>query len=236
MILHALLLSLIAGFSIFIGAMAAAHERIYPKWLEQEVRHAIIAFGGGALIAAVALVLIPEGTRDLSVIMAALTFLGGGLTFMAVDMFLARHQSRASQLLAMMLDFVPEAIVIGAIIVDRFQEAVLMAIIIAAQNMPEAFNAFRELKKAGHKSSKKLLTGFFLVSLTGPLYAGLGAFVFADHPIALGILMTFCAGGIFYLVFQDIAPQSQLKHHWGPSLGAVLGFLVGLTGFMIINS
>jgi|TARA_B110000037_G_scaffold222744_1_gene299239 ZIP family zinc transporter len=41
-------------------------------------------------------------------------------------------------------------------------------------------------------------------------------------------LLLFAAGGILYVVFQDIAPQAKLKKHWLPSLGAVLGFALGL--------
>ena len=41
-------------------------------------------------------------------------------------------------------------------------------------------------------------------------------------------LLLFAAGGILYVVFQDIATQAKLKKHWLPSLGAVLGFALGL--------
>jgi ZIP family zinc transporter len=42
--------------------------------------------------------------------------------------------------------------------------------------------------------------------------------------------MLFAAGGILYVIFQDIAPQSKLKKHWAPPLGAVAGFLLGVLG------
>lgn len=40
-------------------------------------------------------------------------------------------------------------------------------------------------------------------------------------------------GGILYLVFQDIAPQAKLSRHWGPPLGAVLGFALGLIAELV---
>lgn len=40
----------------------------------------------------------------------------------------------------------------------------------------------------------------------------------------------FCAGGIFYLVFRDIAPEARVEKQWSPSLGAVFGFLLGIIG------
>ena len=73
-----LLLTLVAGIAMPIGATIGMIERIRPRWLETEVRHSIIAFGGGALLAAVSLVLVPEGTRHLSPLLIALCFAGGG--------------------------------------------------------------------------------------------------------------------------------------------------------------
>ena len=45
----------------------------------------------------------------------------------------------------------------------------------------------------------------------------------------------FAAGGILYLIFQDIAPQSKMRRHWMPPLGAVLGFVVGMIGKQLIG-
>jgi ZIP family zinc transporter len=47
--------------------------------------------------------------------------------------------------------------------------------------------------------------------------------------------MLAAAGGILYLTFQDIAPQAKLDCDWGPPLGAVLGFLVGMVGHQLLG-
>ena len=54
-LMQILLLTLMAGLAMPVGAALASVERIHPRWLETEVRHSVIAFGGGALLAAVAL-------------------------------------------------------------------------------------------------------------------------------------------------------------------------------------
>ena len=46
----------------------------------------------------------------------------------------------------------------------------------------------------------------------------------------LGTAMLFASGGILYLIFQDIAPQSHMRRHWAPPLSAVFGFSVGMLG------
>jgi len=56
---------IIAGAAIPTGGFLAKVEMIRPPWLEAEFRHSVLAFGGGALIAAVALVLVPEGRGTL---------------------------------------------------------------------------------------------------------------------------------------------------------------------------
>ena len=52
--------ALFAGAAVPIGAFFAQFENIESDWLKEEFRHSVIAFGGGILIAAVALVLVPE--------------------------------------------------------------------------------------------------------------------------------------------------------------------------------
>ena len=39
------------------GALIACFEKIGSEWLEQEFRHTVMAFGGGALLSAVVLAL-----------------------------------------------------------------------------------------------------------------------------------------------------------------------------------
>jgi zinc transporter, ZIP family len=48
--------------------------------------------------------------------------------------------------------------------------------------------------------------------------------------------MLLSSGGLLYLVFQDIAPQAQLRRHWFPALGAVCGFGVALAGQLLFGS
>ena len=48
-------------------------------------------------------------------------------------------------------------------------------------------------------------------------------------------IMVTAAGGILYLIFEDIAPQAPLDHAWAPPLGAVLGFALGLLGHLVIH-
>ena len=126
-----IVLTLTAGLAIPIGASIAAVERISPRWLETEVRHGVIAFGGGALLSAVALVLVPQGVSNLSSFLVAACFSGGGIIFMALDIRLVANNTSFSQLTAMLSDFVPEALALGATFTVSKDAGVLLAGIIA---------------------------------------------------------------------------------------------------------
>jgi ZIP family zinc transporter len=225
-----LLIATGAGLSVPVGAALASLERIRPDWLEAELRHSIIAFGGGALLSAVALVLVPDGMQQLPVTAAAVWFVLGGLCFFGLDWFLARRATSASQLAAMLADFLPEAMALGAVFAGGSDTALLLAVLIALQNLPEAFNAYREIDATTRASTTRILVTFSVIALLGPAAALGGFFFLADMKAVIAAIMLFASGGILYLVFQDIAPQARLERHWAPPLGAVAGFLMGMIG------
>lgn len=90
-------LTLTAGMAMPVGALLACIDRIHPNWLNSEIRHGIVAFGGGALLSAIALVLVPEGIESLSIPVAAACFASGGITFLALDVFLDKIKSPAGR-------------------------------------------------------------------------------------------------------------------------------------------
>ncbi len=62
-----------------------------------------------------------------------------------------------------------------------------------------------------------------------------GFVLLQGHLTLTATIMAFAAGGILYLVFQDIAPQARMRRHWTPALGAVLGFVVGMLGKQVLG-
>lgn len=226
--------TLLAGMAMPFGAALASVERIRPRWLEAEFRHSIIAFGGGALLAAVALVLVPDGIAHLNPAAAALYFCLGGAAFMGLDILLYKMQTSASQLLAMLSDFIPESLALGGAFALGGESAVLLAVLMALQNVPEGFNAYRELRDSAAYPRSRILLMFAAMALLGPVAGVAGYLWLADYPALMGAVMLVASGGILYSMFQDIAPQVKLKKHWAPPLGALLGFALGIVGHMLI--
>jgi ZIP family zinc transporter len=228
-----ILLTSFASLAMPAGALLARFEKIKSVLLENELIHGITAFGGGALLSAIALVLVPEGIEEFSPWSSVVLFLLGGIAFMLLDIQLSKSKTSMSQLVAMLADFIPESLALGAAIALGGSEAVLLAALIAMQNLPEGFNAFRELKSSSNYSSYKIIFYFFILALCGPVSGIIGFIWLAEWPALIAGIMLFASGGILYAVFQDIAPKVVLEKHWAPPMGAVMGFALGLIGFML---
>lgn len=226
--------SWLAGLAAFVGGVIACIEGSADTDTKREIMHGIIAFGGGILVAAVAYALLPLGIAVLDPSTLTVTFCAGGLFFCILDIYLSKQGSTKAQFIAMLLDFFPEALALGAVFGSDHRLGVLLAGFIGAQNLPEGFNSFREITRAGTKP-RVALTVLLVASLLGPLAAYTGYFFLQDQVKLTAAIMTFASGGILYLIFQDIAPQSKIKKHWIPALGAVLGFCVGLLGKKLIG-
>jgi len=216
-----------AGLAMVVGGIAG---RVFPRRrtpIRQEVVHATIALGGGTLIAAVALALVPKGLDLLPITLAVPVFFAGSATFMLIDERLACCSGSRAQFMAMLLDFVPEAVSLGAVFPVDHRLGLLLALFIGAQNLPEGFNAYRELASGG-ASPRHVLPMMLALSVLGPIAGLLGYLFLRALPEVVGGLMLFAAGGILYLVFQDIAPQAKMTRRWLPALGGTVGFIVGM--------
>jgi ZIP family zinc transporter len=219
--LLALALTAAAGLSAFAGAALGCLDEIRGGVLSNKAKNAIIAFGGGALIGAVGLLLVPHGLDSQPVWLAAGTFVAGGAAALVVDRALQRSGTPASQLVALNLDFIPQ---------NRAM-ALFLAAVMIAQNLPEGFNAYREVRKShGGFIRSHILRLMLLCIVIGPIAATLGYLVFTLESAVLGSVMTFFAGGILYLVFEDVAPEAKGNGEWMPAMGAVAGFMVALIG------
>jgi len=193
------------------GLLSKYFERYFQDGLvKEEVLHTSIAFGGGIIIAAVAFVLVPRGMNVLSVAPMAILFLAGAIIFFFLDRYIEKKGGTMSQLLAMLMDFVPEAIALGAVFATDPNLGLLLAIFIGLQNLPESFNSYLDLRNSGYGSKKCLLILLFL-SFSGVLAAISGYYLLRNMPQFTASLMLLSSGGILYLIFQDIAPMSKSK-------------------------
>jgi len=179
------------------------------------------------LVAAVAFMLAPKGIKELSLPALILAFLLGVICALSLDRFVSRRGGKTAQLMAMLLDFIPEAIALGAIFAVDRQAGLKLAVFIGLQNLPESYNSFSDLIASGFSPGKAslILVPFSLIGVAGALA---GYLLLAQQQQLVAGLLVFAAGAILYLVFQDIAPMARLKNHWAPATGATLGFMLGM--------
>jgi len=230
-----ILFSGLAGITVFIGGLLAKYfnHHIKETPVKYEIIHTLMSFGAGIILSAVTFVLIPKGMEELKVLPMALSFGGGVIIFLLIDRYLAKKGGKNAALLAMLMDFIPESIALGATFAIQPNLAILLAVFIGLQNLPEAFNAYRDLVLSGF-TEKKTLIIFFFLSFFGIGGALIGHYFLTDFPVITANLMTFSSGGILYLLINDIIPESKLENNYLTSLGATLGFLVGIVGEKII--
>jgi len=227
--------SLFAGITIFLGGLLArTFEKLISKEIKTYTLHWTIAFGGGILMAAIAFVLTPEAIQTFSVLVMAIIFATGAFVFFLLDKSIAKRQGVLAQTMAMMMDFIPEAIALGATFMHNHRLGMLLAFFIGLQNLPESCNAYFDLRKS-NQSPKKILIIFFVLSFFGVIAALAGRFLLVNQVRLTQGIMLFAAGGILYLIFQDIAPLSKAEKRWEPTLGAMLGFLIGLIGTKLLG-
>ncbi|MEH6759312.1 MAG: hypothetical protein V7676_17670 [Parasphingorhabdus sp.] len=226
--------ALVAGMSIPVGALISTNKRLRSYCCQHEIDSYVSYFGGGALLAAIALVLVPYGIEHTTIPDATVAFLAGGIVFWQLSSWMRRRRNTISQFLGMILDFIPEGIALGAAAATGSNTGYLLAALIALQNMPEGFSAYHEMNSGG-VTKIKLWVIFLTVPIVGPLAAWLGYTCLSASNHVLGLIMLFCSSGIIYLIFQDIAPAAHLKDQDFPAMGAVTGFLLGMIGTMLIH-
>lgn len=223
----------IAATGTLLGSFIA-YLTIRRNHIPKNILNFIVALGGGLLLSAIALVLIPEGTQSLSFLWANACFLAGSVVFMWLDVLIEKNGGAASQILANTMDSIPESLGIGAAFAKGGAVGLLLACLVGLQNITEGFNSFNELKSGG-MSTKNNMGLQLLSSLTGPIAGVFGFLLLAGHPAMISGLFMFSAGGILYLIFHDIAPLAHQTGHWVPTLGSVFGFILGLASQALVT-
>jgi len=225
---------LLAASSLIIGGAVAlvwdVHERVLGL---------VMAFGSGVLISAVAFELVEEAyntTGEKGGVAGGLA--AGCAVFFLGDWLIDRKggadrkdsngkQATGSPLaivLGIVLDGIPESIVLGLTIVvgGSVSTAYLAAVFIS--NVPEAFAASSGLELAGWRKSR-ILGLWVVVALVSGLFSLLGFGVFdTAGPTEIAFVLSFAAGAILTMLADTMMPEAFA--HGGKLVGVAttLGF------------
>jgi ZIP family zinc transporter len=230
----AFLWGIVAGSSLVIGGVLALRLRIQSRALGL-----IMAFGAGVLISAVAYELVQEafhisgGTGGVPLGLAA-----GAITFYAGDLLIDRlggegrkssggEQASGSGLpivLGIVLDGIPEAMVIGLGLLEGGGVSVAVITAVFLSNLPEAMAATTGLA-AGSWSRGRILILWTVVMLVTGL-ASLAGYALFDgaSPRTLAFVSAYAGGAILTMLADTMMPEAF--EHGGREVGlaTTLGF------------
>jgi ZIP family zinc transporter len=200
-----------------------------------------MAFGAGALIAAVAYELVIDAfVTDLT--LAAVGFACGGLAFYTGDVLVDRMggEGRKSMMgqaqlagsasaivLGTVLDGIPESFVLGSSLVEEGAVPVAVVVGVFVSNVPEALSGSAGLLAAGWSRGRvfRMWTGVVAASVV----ATVAGFLLIDSIGASGgaFVTAFAAGALLVMLADTLMPEAFELGGREAGLLTALGFAVG---------
>lgn len=234
--LEAALWGLLTAGSLWVGAALAAYAR-----LSERVIGLAMAFGAGALIAAVSYELVLDAVEE-SVTFAALGFASGALVFyvgsLAIDRVGGARRSMTSSggplagsaypiVLGTVLDGVPESFVLGASILQDGAVPVAVVVGVFISNVPEALSGTVGLLDAGWTRAR--IFGMWTVVVAVSVLAATAGWLLLDAMPAGGgaFAGSFAAGALLVMLADTLIPEAFELGKREAGLVTALGFAVG---------
>ena len=234
--LEALFWGLVTAGSLWVGAALAAYAR-----LTQRLIGLAMAFGAGALIAAVAYELVIDAF-DTDITRASIGFASGALVFYVGDTLIDRmggegrkSMTGESQLagnataivLGTVLDGIPESFVLGASLLQEGVVPTAVVVGVFVSNVPEALSGSAGLLQAGWARVRifRLWTYVVAASVASTI---LGYVTIDKIPTATGAFVTaFAAGALLVMLADTLMPEAFELGGREAGLVTALGFAVG---------
>jgi ZIP family zinc transporter len=200
-----------------------------------------MAFGAGTLISAVSYELVFEAVKiGKGTGFPAFGFFSGAMVFYFTEKMIeniggkdhmeikpSKHSSLViPMLLAIILDGIPESIVIGLGIFEGGTVSLTMLVAVFISNLPEAIAGTAGMKAGGHKRNRILLLWMIIAVLCAlSSVAGYTLFVNTSEKW-LAFIQAFAGGSILIMLANSMIPESY-KH------GGRLAGIFTVTGFFI---
>lgn len=243
--LNALLWGLLATSSLIIGGIIASRFSLKEKTIG-----IIMAFGAGTLISAVSYELIFEAVKiGKGTGFPAFGLFAGALTFFFSDRLIEKlgaknhMEIKASgksslvvpMVLAIILDGVPESIVIGLGIFEGGTVSLAMLVAVFISNMPEAIAGTSGMKASGW-SKGKILFLWSVIALICAVASVAGYSLFSGASEEwLSFIQAFAGGAILIVLANSMMPESFEHGKKLAGLFTVLGFFISVSVIILEN-
>lgn len=240
----------VVGGSLVVGALLAARVTLPGR-----VAATVTSFGGGVLLAAVALELVPEADERAGTWLTAAGFLAGALVYVGADAWLSTdestealrrsgHAAMSGQAMEMrqadraeaargeaiaaglFVDGVPESIALGLTIAEgEIGLALLVGIVLG--NVVEAYGAAQPIVASGR--SRAFAIGLLsAIGVAVALATLAGATIFANaSPEPVGVAQAIASGAVLAVISVSIIPYAFTQVSRWVAVATALGFVVG---------
>lgn len=237
--------------SLVCGALVAARLRLPAR-----AAALITAFGGGILLAAVALELLPAADEAAGRVLTAIGLIAGAALYLGADAWLTRDRSMAvmrrsghaaaagapmpldsaavarGQVIAagIVVDGIPESLALGLTVAEGSSGLALLAAVVLG-NLTESYGAAQPLL-AGGRSRRYAIGLLSGIGLTLGVVTVLGGTVGAAAPAeVIGTAQAVAAGAVLAVLSISIIPYAfeQVRRDVAVAvtLGVVAGYLLG---------
>ena len=244
--MNAFFWGLLATSSLIIGGIIATRFSLGKRTIG-----IIMAFGAGTLISAISYELIYEAVKIAKGTgFPAFGFFAGAFTFYFSDMLIGKlgagkrtdlsKASRQSSLvipmvLAIILDGIPESIVIGLGIFEGGTVSMAMMVAVFISNLPEAIAGSTGMKANGWSRTKIILL-WLVIAVVCAVSTVAGYSLFTQTSAQwLGFIQAFAGGAILMMLANSMIPESY--EHGGKLAGVftVLGFFISVSVVILEN-
>ncbi len=226
--------------------------------MDPKLKKGLVAFAAGIMVSASFFSLIIPAIEEskslgrLAFLPSVIGFLIGMLFLLALDILIPHiHNDNSEEgvpsglknttkmFLAVALHNLPEGMTVGVIFAGwlygnesiSFAGALVMAIGIALQNFPEGAIVSMPLRAEGMKKEKTFLYGV-LSGVIEPIGALLTIFAAKVFLPVLPYLLSFAAGAMFYVVVEELIPETSKGEHTNIS---TIAFAVGFVVMMALD-